>query len=82
LEYVQHLIKTVTAAQRRGEIDPHIEPRLVVVSVLGNTLLPLAASRLWQQVPMLQNVTREDVARHVEALLASAFSKHRQRRAS
>jgi TetR/AcrR family transcriptional regulator len=79
-EYVQHLIKTVTAAQRRGEIDPHIEPRLVVVSVLGTTLLPLAASRMWQQVPVLQGVTREDVTRHVEALLVSAFSKHRPRR--
>jgi AcrR family transcriptional regulator len=81
-EYVQHLIKTVTAARRHGDIDPHIEPRLVVISVLGNTLLPLAASGIWQQVPMLQGVTREDVTRHVEALLVSAFSKHRPRRAS
>jgi AcrR family transcriptional regulator len=79
-EYVLHLIKTVSAAQRRGEVDPHIDPRLVVVSVMGNTLLPLAASRMWQQVPVLQSVTREDVARHVEALLASAFSQHRRRR--
>jgi|SRR5215469_1632030 len=81
-EYVQHLIKTVSAAQRRGEVDPHIEPRLVVVSVLGVTLLPLAARRMWQQVPVLQGVTHEDVTRHVEALLVSAFSKHRPRRAS
>jgi len=81
-EYVLHLNKTVTAAQRRGEIDPHIDPRLVFLSVLGNTLLPLAARPLWQQVPVLHSVTREDVTQHVEALLVSAFSRHRQRRNS
>jgi AcrR family transcriptional regulator len=79
-EYVQHLTRTVTAAQRRGEIDPHIDARLVFLSVLGNTLLPLAASHLWQQVPMLHGVTREDVTRHVEALLVGAFSRPRARR--
>ena len=79
-EYVLHLARTVTAAQRRGEIDPHIDPRLVFLSVLGNTLLPLAASHLWQQVPLLHSVTREDVTQHVEALLVGAFSKHRRRR--
>lgn len=81
-EYVLHLIKTVTAAQRRGEIDPHLEPRLVVVSVLGTTLLPLAASRLWQRIPILQGVTREDIARHAEALLVSAFTRQPRRRDS
>ena len=79
-EYVRHLTSAVTAAQRRGEIDPHIDPRLVVLSVLGNTLLPLAASHLWQQVPLLHNVTRKDLTQHVEALLVSAFSRHRRRR--
>lgn len=79
-EYVQHLTKTVTAGQRRGEIDAQIDPRLVFLSVLGNTLLPLAASGLWHQVPGLQRVTGKDVARHAEALLVSAFSRQRQRR--
>jgi AcrR family transcriptional regulator len=81
-EYVLHLIKTVTGAQRRGELDPHLEPRLVFLSLLGNTLLPLAASGMWQQVPLLQGITREDVTRHAEALLVSAFSKRRRRRDS
>ena len=79
-EYVLHLTKTVTAAQRRGEIDAQIDPRLVFLSVLGNTLLPLAAGGLWHQVPVLQRVTGKDVARHAEALLVSAFSRQRQRR--
>ncbi|HVW67811.1 MAG TPA: TetR/AcrR family transcriptional regulator [Steroidobacteraceae bacterium] len=79
-EYVEHLIGAVATAQRRGEIDPQLEPRLTLVSIIGNTLLPLAANPVWQQVPILRNITRDDIARHSEALLVSAFSKRSRRR--
>jgi len=76
-EYVRHLISTVTAAQRRGEINPELEPRLVLITVIGNTLLPLATVGMWQQLPpVLQGVSREDIARHAEALVVSAFSRN------
>jgi len=76
-ESVRHLISTVTAAQRRGEINPELEPRLVLMSVIGNTLLPLATIGTWQQLPpVLQGISREEIARHAEALLVSAFSGH------
>jgi len=78
-EYVRHLISTVAAAQRRGEINPQLEPQLVVVSVIGITLLPLAAIGTWQELPPpLQGVGREEIARHAEALLVSAFSTDRR----
>ena len=80
-EYVRHLIGAVAGAQRRGEVSPRLEPRLVLLSVLGLTFLPLATIRLWQGLPVLQGVEREDVARHAEALLAAAFSKPARRRA-
>jgi TetR/AcrR family transcriptional regulator len=73
-EYVRHLIATVTGAQRRGEVSPHLEPRLVLLSVIGLTFLPLATMRMWQALPILQGVEREDIARHAEALLVGAFS--------
>ena len=79
-DYVQHLIGTVTEAQRRGELNPELEPRLVFISVLGVTLMPLANLRLLQQVPLLKGIKREDVARHARALLASAFARRRPRR--
>lgn len=66
---VSHLIHTVTAAQRRGGISPDVEPRLLLPSVLGLTMLPLATMPLWKQIPVLKGVTRADVARHAEALL-------------
>jgi len=78
-EYVRHLIGTVASAQRRGEVSPRLEPRLVLLSVLGLTFLPLATIRLWQTLPILQGVDREDIARHAEALLVSAFSKPARR---
>ena len=80
-EYVRHLIGAVASAQRRGEVSPRLEPRLVLLSVLGLTFLPLATIRLWQVLPVLQGVDREDIARHAEALLVSAFSKPARRRA-
>jgi TetR/AcrR family transcriptional regulator len=80
LDYIQHLIGAVANAQRRGLINPELEPRLVFLSVIGLTLLPLATIRVWKEIPVLQQVSREDVARHAEALLVSAFSPRRRAR--
>jgi AcrR family transcriptional regulator len=73
-EYVGHLVAAVAAAQGRREINPDLEPRLVFVSVLGLTLLPLATMSIWRQVPLLHGVSREHVARHAEALLLHGFA--------
>lgn len=80
-EYVRHLIATVAGAQRRGEVSARLEPRLVLLSVIGLTFLPLATMRMWQVLPILQGVGREDIARHAEALLVGAFSASARRRA-
>ena len=82
LEHVQHLIGTVKAAQRRGEVNPELEPRLVLVSVLGLTLMPLAHLHVLQQIPLWRGIKRQDIARHAEALLVSAFSRRPRRRAT
>lgn len=82
-DLIAHLISTAAAAQQRGEIDPDLEPRAVLLSLLGNTLLPLAVSHVWQQVPALQGIDRQRLARHAEALLVSALSRrppHRPRK--
>jgi AcrR family transcriptional regulator len=81
-EYVRHLIATVAGAQRRGAINRELDPRLVLMSVLGTTLLPLATIRIWHEVPVLRGVKREDLARHAEALLVGAFSNPAGRRAT
>jgi TetR/AcrR family transcriptional regulator len=73
-ESVRHLVDSIAAAQRRGALSPDLEPRLMLLTVIGLTLLPLATIRMWQVLPVLKGVTREDVARHAEALLVSALS--------
>ena len=71
-EHVRHLIRTLAAAQECGAISSALEPRLLVPSVLGLTMLPLATMPMWQQIPILQGVTHADIARHAEALLVAA----------
>lgn len=81
-EDFRHMINVVTAAQRRGEVSPQLEPRLMPVAVIGLTLLPLAAIGILHQMPPLRSVDRAAIARNAEALLVSAFSKSAQRRAA
>jgi AcrR family transcriptional regulator len=72
IEHVSHLVRAVARAQGRGELRAGLEPRLLVPSILGLTMLPLATMPLWKQIPLLNGVTREHVARHAETLLLSA----------
>jgi len=74
IEHVGHLVRNVGLAQQRGEVNADVEPRLILLSVLGLTMLPLATMRVWNQIALLQGVTRQDIARHAEALLVNACS--------
>jgi TetR/AcrR family transcriptional regulator len=66
---LQTFMKSLAEAQRRGEVNGEVDPRLVFVSLLGLTLLPLATMGIWRSLPPLKSVTHEDLARHAEALL-------------
>jgi hypothetical protein len=48
---------------------------LIFVSVLGLTLLPLANIRVLRQIAPLHGIKSNDIARHAQALLMSAFSR-------
>jgi AcrR family transcriptional regulator len=82
LDLLSHLVAAVTAASKRGETVPGLEPRLLLISVMGLTMLPLATMSLWQQIPALKGITRADVARHAEALLVGAVSRSARRAAA
>lgn len=66
---VQKLMSSLAEAQRRGEVNADVEPRLVMISLIGLTLLPLATMNIWRSVPLLKGITKESLARHAEALL-------------
>jgi len=71
---LQWLAERVAAGQRTGQINPAIEPRLVFLSVLGLTLLPLATARTWRRVPPLAGLGSDALRRHVVALLMSGLA--------
>ena len=70
----QALAQQFLAAQKRGELSPALDPRLLVVSLIGLTLFPLAAEPIWSQVfaPALANHHR--LKQHTLALIQSALS--------
>lgn len=67
----------IAECQRRGAITPGVEPRLVFLSILGMTLLPLATSNLWRRVwqgdPVAQAINNEAIAAHAIAMLTSGL---------
>lgn len=69
LDHVEKFIIYLAAAKRRGEVCPAVEPRLVFVSLIGLTLLPLATMNIWRRVPQLKGIGHAELARHAEALL-------------
>lgn len=62
--------KLARAAQVSGRMNAALDPRLVIVSLIGLTLLPLAAAPIWQQLPGYQAITVERMAAHMLELLA------------
>ena len=55
-------------AQRRGELNPALDPRLLVVSMIGLTLFPAAGAPIWRQIFQAE-LSSEVLANHALALL-------------
>ena len=66
---VQTLAAAVMGGQARGELNPDVEPRLLVLSVMGLTMLPLATQSLWRRLPGTEGINRSVLARHALAVL-------------
>jgi AcrR family transcriptional regulator len=56
-------------AQHEGRINPGLDPRLMVVSLLALTLLPLTTSKNFRKVGSAAPIEPDDIARHAVALL-------------
>jgi AcrR family transcriptional regulator len=73
-ERQKQFVECVSAGQKRGEVNEGIDPRLLYMSIVGLTLLPLAAAKIWNRIPILEGVGKDDLARHVTALLLHGIS--------
>lgn len=56
-------------AQAEGQLNPALEPRLLLVSIIGLTLFPLAAAPIWRQLFDADGVTVDTLVTHTLALL-------------
>jgi TetR/AcrR family transcriptional regulator len=67
---VTHLLaRMLVDAQKRGAIGPDLDPRLLIVSLVGLTMFPLAAEHLWRRIFAADDIDRDVLLRHTLALL-------------
>jgi len=69
LERATLLVDRIARAQAAGAVNAALQPPLVMVSVIGLAMLPLATRALWGRLPLADRVSDEDIGRHVAALL-------------
>jgi|ADurb_Cas_03_Slu_FD_contig_21_3028199_length_715_multi_3_in_0_out_0_1 AcrR family transcriptional regulator len=71
---LRQLADCLKAGQEKGVVNPEIDPRLILISILGLTLLPLAAAKIWNHIPSLERVSKENLARHAISLLIGGLT--------
>lgn len=59
----------LAAAQTEGQLNPGLDPRLLLVSIIGLTLFPFAAAPIWRQLFDAGDITTETMISHTLALL-------------
>jgi AcrR family transcriptional regulator len=63
------LAQRFAAAQARGRLDPRLDPRLMVVSLVGLTLFPAAGAPIWRKAFETDDLDAGALRRHALALL-------------
>ncbi|WP_373460804.1 TetR/AcrR family transcriptional regulator [Cupriavidus pinatubonensis] len=64
----------LAAAIAGGKLNPGLEPTLVMPSLVGLTLLPLATTHIWQRLPGAEHIDTEALVRHVSTLLTQGLT--------
>lgn len=70
----QLVVARFTAAQARGELNAALDPRLLMTSLVGLTLFPIAGAPIWRQVLGARDLDAGAVSRHALALLRSGMA--------
>jgi hypothetical protein len=63
------LAQRFAKAQRDGRLNPGLDPRLLVVSLVGLTLFPAAGAPVWRQIFDATDIGPEALRDHTIALL-------------
>jgi TetR/AcrR family transcriptional regulator len=62
-------LQCIVRWQREGRMNPDLEPSLLFLSLLGLTILPLAAFKTWAADPVRHKISPAEIAGHAIALL-------------
>lgn len=65
----QMMARRFAAAQARGEINQDLDPRLLMVSLVGLTLFPVAGAPIWRRLFAADDLDFDTLRRHTLALL-------------
>ncbi|WP_266169840.1 TetR/AcrR family transcriptional regulator [Dyella subtropica] len=65
----QMLAQRFAAAQSAGRLNPNLDPRLLVVSLVGLTLFPAAGAPIWKRVFRADDLDPQTLLTHTLALL-------------
>ena len=65
----QQLALRFAAAQQRGELSADLDPRLLVVSMIGLTLFTAASAPIWRGIFRADDIDSETLRTHTLALL-------------
>ncbi|NUO75396.1 MAG: TetR/AcrR family transcriptional regulator [Lysobacter sp.] len=65
----QMLAQRFALAQRDGRLNADLDPRLLVVSLVGLTLFPIAGAPVWQRVFGIETFDNQALREHTIALL-------------
>ncbi|MFZ5724743.1 MAG: TetR/AcrR family transcriptional regulator [Pseudomonadota bacterium] len=57
------------AAQQGGRLNPDVDPRLLMVSLIGLTIFPFAARPIWRSLFAADDIDTEVMIKHTLALL-------------
>ncbi|WNL45270.1 TetR/AcrR family transcriptional regulator [Dyella sp. BiH032] len=68
------LAQRFAAAQAAGALNPGLDPRLLVVSLVGLTLFPAAGAPIWRRVFEADDLGPDALARHTLALLENGLA--------
>lgn len=69
VEKMDRFASLVRSGQQSGLIHPAIQPRLLFLSLIGLTFLPMATAGVWNRFAELIDITVDDLANHAIALL-------------
>lgn len=68
-EITRTIAARFAGAQARGELNPDLDPRLLMTSLVGLTLLPIAGAPIWRSIFDAEDLGLDDIRMHALALL-------------